>query len=111
MREFLEEQGVGADEAGTGGTPCSFLRPTSWRQREGARGEPLVFLVISFVISLVRSTSSWVRPGRRAKGSLQRAATARTANRKTGQNVRRHDLYKSNTSMIKQKKKKKLAVS
>ena len=28
--------------------------------------------------SLVRITSSWDRPGRRAKGSLQRAATART---------------------------------
>ena len=27
----------------------------------------------------VRSTSSWDGPGRRAKGSLQRAATARTA--------------------------------
>ena len=38
------------------------------------------------------------------KGSLQRAATARTADRKTGQNVRRHDLYRSNASMIKQKK-------
>jgi len=48
---------------------------------------------------------SWDRPGRRAKGSLQRAATARTADRKTGQNVRRHDLYRSNASMIKQKKK------
>ena len=47
---------------------------------------------------------SWDRPGRRAKGSLQRAATARTADRKTGQNVRRHDLYRSNASMIKQKK-------
>jgi len=35
---------------------------------------------------------------------LQRAATARTADRKTGQNVRRHDLYRSNASMIEPKK-------
>ena len=38
------------------------------------------------------------------KRGLQRAATALTADRKTGQNVRRHDLYRSNASMIKQKK-------
>ena len=36
----------------------------------------------SFVISLVRTTRSWDRRGRRAKGCLQRAATARTADRK-----------------------------
>ena len=46
----------------------------------------------------------WGQAGRRAKGSLQRAATARTADRKTGQNVRRHDLHRSNASMNKQKK-------
>jgi len=52
-------------------------------------------LLLSFVISLVRIFSLWDRPGRRAKGSLQRAVTARTADRKTGLNVRRHDLYRS----------------
>jgi len=36
--------------------------------------------------------------------SLQRAATARTAARKTGQNVRRHDLDRSHASMNKQTK-------
>jgi len=41
-------------------------------------------LLLSFVISFVRTLSSWDRPGRRAKGSLQRAATARTADRKSG---------------------------
>jgi len=46
-------------------------------------------------------------PGGGHKGSLQRAVTARTADRKTGQNVRRHDLDRSYASMIKQKKKKK----
>jgi len=39
------------------------------------------FGLFSFVISFVRITS-WDRPGRRAKGSLQRAATTRTADRK-----------------------------
>jgi len=42
--------------------------------------------------------------GRGQKGSLQRAATAQTVDRKTGQNVSRHDLYRSYVSMIKQKK-------
>jgi len=46
----------------------------------------------------------WGGPGGGHKGSLQRAATARTADRKTGQNVRRHDLDRSYASMIKQKK-------
>jgi len=39
--------------------------------------------LFSFVISSVRITS-WDRPGRRAKGSLQRAATARTADGNPG---------------------------
>ena len=62
--------------------------------------------VVSFPLSgsLDASTLSWDRPRRRAKGSLQRAATVRTADRETGQNVRRHDLYRSNASTIKQKK-------
>jgi len=40
--------------------------------------------LLSFAISLVRTLSSWDRPGRKAEGSLQRAAIARTAGRKTG---------------------------
>jgi len=47
-------------------------------------GDGRFSLLLSFVIPLVRALSSWDRPGRRAKGSLQRAATARTADRKTG---------------------------
>ena len=62
-------------------------------------------LLLSFVISLVGTLPSWDRPGRR--GSLQRAATARTADRKIGQNVRRHDLCGSHASMNKRKEKKK----
>jgi len=40
-------------------------------------------LLLSFAVSLVR-TYSWDSPVRRAVGSLRRAATARTADRKTG---------------------------
>jgi len=91
------------------------LHPTSWRPQEWLRRRA-VFGVLSFVLSFVLHTrssffsfvislvSSRDRPGRRAIGCLQRAATARTADRKTGQNVRRNDLPRSNASMIKQKK-------
>jgi len=72
---------------------CSFPHLTSWHPRQmrsRGRGE---FLLLKFfvlharsacflVISLVHTTSSCDRPGRMAKGSLQRAATARTADRK-----------------------------
>ena len=66
--------------------------------------------VLSFVNFFGRVYLLWGSAGRRAKGSLQRAATARTADRKTGHNVRRHDLRRSNASMIKQKKKKNCAL-
>ena len=76
---------------------CSYPRPLSWHPQTRTRGGPLFRLCLplsfglffSFVISLVPSLSSWDRPGRRAKGSLQHAATARTAD---GKNVRRHSL-------------------
>jgi len=87
--ERLDEQGAGAEGAGVGGTPCSCPRPTSWRPQERFRRWAVFFpsffplsftlALLSFVISLVRTTSSWDRPGRRAEGSLQQAATARTA--------------------------------
>jgi len=67
-------------------------------------GSRFPFLFFPLLTSLGAATLSWDKPGRRAKGSLQRAATARTADRKTGQNVPRHDLHRSNASMIKQKK-------
>jgi len=63
-----------------------------------------VSFVLSFVNFFGRVYLLWGQAGRRAKGSLQRAATARTADRKTGHNVRRRDLHRSNASMIKQKK-------
>ena len=87
LREWMEEP-----EAGGGDHHCSYPRLTSWRLRErhkGPRGAfPLSISFVfharfrSFVIPLFCATSSWDRPGRRAKGSLQRAAIARTADRK-----------------------------
>jgi len=75
--------------------------------RRGVGGGSRVSFVLSFVNFFGRIYFLWEQAGRRAKGSLQRAATARTADRKTGQNVRRHDLHRSNANMIKRKKKKK----
>ena len=83
--------------------PCSYPRPPSWHRQEGSRVRVRLFLC-SFLGLSPYFTLSCDRPGRRAKGSLQRAVTARTADRKTGQNVSRHDLDRSNASMIKQKK-------
>jgi len=85
-----EERKPEAEELGAGGELCT-LHPPSWlpqaRSRGRARPPPVFFLwfsitishVSSFVISLVRSISSWDRPGRRAKGSLQRADSGREA--------------------------------
>jgi len=53
----------------------------------------------------VRISTSWDRPGRRAKGSVQTAANVRTADGKNGQNVRRHSLHSLYASMVKQKKR------
>ena len=80
LQEWGEEQEACAEEPGAGGNHhCYCPRLTSWRpQVRGSR----FHLSLSFVISLVPSTSSWDRPGRRAKGNLQRAAAVRTADRK-----------------------------
>ena len=75
------------------GPHCPCPRLTLWRPQERCRHWAVFFFplffplsftlaLLSFVISLVRTKSSWDRPGRRAEGSLQRAATARTADRK-----------------------------
>jgi len=63
---------------------------------------PFLFFFLSFL--WCASILSWDRPGRRAKGELATSRLVRTANRKTGKNVRRHDLYRSHASMNKQKK-------
>jgi len=86
LREWMEEPDAGGDHH------CSYPRLTSWRLRErhkGPGGAFPLFIPLSFtlafrscVITLVRASASWDRPGRRAKGNLQRAATARTADRK-----------------------------
>jgi len=81
LREFLGELEAGPRSRKLGELHCSSPRPTSWRPRERFRGVYSAFLssfplsftlaLLSFVVSLVRITSSWDRPGRRAKGSLQ----------------------------------------
>jgi len=38
VREWLDEQGGGAEEVGAGGTPLFLPRPTSWRLQERCRG-------------------------------------------------------------------------
>jgi len=91
LREFLVELGAEVEEPGAGGTPL-FLPTPDFMASAGTvevAGTPLfclssVFHVRSpfFSISLVRSTFPRDRLRRRAKGSLQRAATARTADRK-----------------------------
>jgi len=55
-----------------------------WRGLGGAICFPFLPLVtVLFLCHFLGAiTSSWDRPGWRAKGSLQRAATARTADRK-----------------------------
>ena len=85
LGEWEEEQGAEAGERGAGGE-LDHCPPHA--RLHGDRGQGLGGFIcpfpffFSFVISLVRATFSWVRPGRRAKGSLQRAATARTVERK-----------------------------
>jgi len=86
---------------GTTAVPAHALLHGIGRQGVGGRG------VLSFVSSLFEFPWACLLflgtgLGRGQKGSLQRAATA--ADRKTGQNLRCHDLYRSNASMIKQKK-------
>jgi len=90
--------------AGTTAVLAHALLHIIGRRGVGGRGA-LSFVSFLLSSSLGASTFSWDRPGRRAKGSLQRAATARTVDRKTGQNVRRHGLHRSNASMINQKRK------
>jgi len=92
---------------------CSYPHPLSWHPQTRFRGRavppfcsffcsPLIW--ICFLCDLLGAPISWGRPGRRATGSLQRAATARTADEKTGQKVRRHSLVRLYASMNKQEK-------
>ena len=104
-REAEAEELGAAGELGAGGAAAvpahALLHGTSRR----VVGDGLRFFGYFLCYVLGAHLPSGDRPGRRANGSLQRAATARTADRRTGKNVRRHDLYWSNASMIKQKKK------
>ena len=103
VREWLEEQGAGGPRSrtpGGGNYRCSYPRLTSWRRQAGGRVAGCAFpLFLPFVNFLGRVyLSSWDRHGRRAKGCLQQAATARTADRKTDCTYSRHDLHRSHAS-------------
>jgi len=71
VREWMEEQGAGAEEPGARGGGITFV-PAHARlhgvRRYGV-GAGFSFL-FSFVIPLVRITQTRDRPGRRAKGVL-----------------------------------------
>ena len=73
-RKFLEAEELGV-EGGAAAPPHALLHGLYGR----AVGDGFLVVlssVISFVISLVRSLSSWDRPGCRAKRSLKRAFRA-----------------------------------
>ena len=89
MREWQEEQEAGAEEPGAGGNHhYSCPRLPSWRpRRRSGGGGGHGFLCSPFFCPFICDflgtfLLSWDRLGRRAKGSLQRAATARTVDRK-----------------------------
>ena len=91
---------------------CSYPRPPQTRTMGRAELSFVPFFCLSgsfvffsFVISLGATHIRGTGLGGGPKGSLQRAATAKTADGKTGQNVRRHSLDRLLASMIKQNKK------
>jgi len=83
VREFLEEREAGARRWALGGNfRCSYPHLTSWPRQERARGGCTSFFCPSSLFLccfLGAPTSFRERPGRRAKGSMHRAATVRTA--------------------------------
>ena len=90
---MAEAEGLGAVEDLGRDYRYSNPRSLSWYLQARTRGAGLTFCfflfssffnVFSSVISSVRIIFSWDRPGRRAIRSLQRAATARAAERKPG---------------------------
>jgi hypothetical protein len=100
------------------GEQGGFLQPRTRPLVGGVAGQPtlpertlsyqaslsFVFPFLTFhSFSLVRFLSSWDRPGRRATESLQQVNITWTA-AGNGQKVRRHSLYRLNSSTIKQKK-------
>jgi len=89
-----------------GRSRCSYPPHPSWHRRGRSRGRavsPSVFFLCPFPWCAIMFFG---RAGRRAQGELAMSRLARTADGKTGQNVCRHDLYRSHASMNKQKKKR-----
>ena len=116
--------GGGADSRGRrlrswapgGSYHCSIPRLTSWRPRGRSREAGCAFFCFFLLLFIMPARlllfcnflgahHNFLRQAWRAKGSLQRAATARTADGKTGRDVRCHSLDRLYASMIKQKKK------
>jgi len=112
-REWLEEQGAGAEEPGAGGNRrCSCPHPTSWRpQKQRRHGSGVLSFVLSFVIharssllffsfviSLVRTTHSRDRPGRRAKGVLATSRHCADSGQETDCTYPLHDLDRLHAS-------------
>ena len=84
VREWLEEQGAGAEEQDAGGDyRCSYPRPTSWQRQVRSRGTGCTFpLVLRCHFPWAHLLCIGTGLGGGQKGCLQRAATARTADRK-----------------------------
>jgi len=96
----------------------SSPHPTPWRPQKRSKRRagfsfPLVFpwSLSLALLSFCHFTCSGDRPGRRAKGCLQRAATARTADRNRTVHILAMISIGRTRVMNKQKKKKRRAVS
>jgi len=82
---------------------CSYPRPPSWHRLRRSRERVALSLYsffCSFLYLLSLGTGAWAE----CKGELPTCRRRADCGQETGQNVRRPDLYRSNASMIKQKK-------
>jgi len=109
-RERLEARG---EEAETPGAveeegeelPLFLPTPHSWHLKARSRGRMAFFFVLPFVNFLGRIYSFLGQAWAEGKGgACNEPSPYGLRTRKLGKNVRRHDLYRSNASMIKQKK-------
>jgi len=90
---------------GAGEEPPLFLPTPPFSASAGEeQGLGSIFLCHFICYFFGAHSSLGIGLGGGHKGSLQRTTLARTAEGKTGQNLRRHDLYRSHASMDKQKK-------
>jgi len=94
VREWLEEeeQGAGGKEPGAADRQPVLTRWTSWRPQERGRRFHLS------PVSLVRITSFWDRPGRRAKGELATCRHRADSGQETDCTQPRYDIDRSRAS-------------